>query len=59
MKLSNKTKNYITQTGRWLLFISVWLTINMKIAEAASSKTLELVTLNPEIANCSLLLQIF
>jgi len=53
MKITDKTKNIITQTWRWAIFIGTGLTMTMKIAEASAYESLQLIIANPEIAEYS------
>lgn len=53
MRLNTKTKNNITQSLRWSVFIMSAFTLSMKIAEVSAYKSFELIVANPELAQYS------
>ena len=53
--MKKRTKNHITQTLRWSVFVMAALTMGIKIAEASAYSSLQLILENPEIAQFSTL----
>lgn len=53
--MKKSTKNYITQSLRWSVFIMAALTMSIKIAEVSAYNSLQIIIANPEIAQYSTL----
>ncbi|MBT3728609.1 hypothetical protein HOF65_02715 [bacterium] len=53
--MKKRTKNKITQSLRWSVFIMAAATMSIKIAEAAAYSSLQIIVENPEIAQYSTL----
>ena len=53
--MKKRTKNKITQSLRWSVFIMAAVTMSIKIAEAAAYSSLQIIVENPEIAQYSTL----
>jgi hypothetical protein len=53
MKISTKTQNIITQTGRWLVFIVTWVTMTIKIVEVSAYNSMQIIIQNPDFATSS------